>query len=136
MDSENEIQYLSLTEVVEFNILALSLLKTKKADKGQVLSYLKLKEMLDGCEAAPGDIYDKAVFLLKNAIKKHAFASGNRRTAFIITKHFLLLNKADFNIKDEPDYARIMTGIRENYYSDPEIKNWIQNGQIREFKRR
>lgn len=72
----------------------------------------------------------KAVYLLKNTINKHPFASGNRRTAFIITKHFLLLNELEFNIKDEPEYAKIMTGIRENYYADDEIKNWIKHGQI------
>ena len=98
-----------------------------------MLSYQKIQEIVDGCENTEGDIYDKAVFLLKNTIKKHAFASGNRRTAFIITKHFVTLNKAEFNIKDEQEYARIMTGIRENYYSDTEIKNWILYGKIREF---
>ena len=40
------------------------------------------------------------------------------------------------NINDTAEFARIMTGIRENYYSDIEIKNWLTNGQIREFKRR
>ena len=69
-------------------------------------------------------------------IKQHAFASGNRRTAFIITKHFLTINGKEFNITDNPDFAQIMTGIRENYYTDEEIKNWIQHGTIKEFKRR
>ena len=38
-------------------------------------------------------------------------------------------------MEDNPEYARIMTGIRENYYTEIEIENWLQNGQIREFKR-
>lgn len=99
------------------------------------MSYAKIREVVDGCEQMEGDIYDKAAYLLKKMIKQHAFASGNRRTAFVITKHFLFSNKSEFNISDNPDYARIMTGIRENYYTDTEIKNWIQHGQIREFKR-
>ena len=131
----NEIKYLSTQDIIEFNVLALSLIKTKKADKSEILSFQKIQDIVNGCEETEGDIYDKAVFLLKNTIKKHAFASGNRRTAFIITKHFLLLNKVAFNIEDNPEYARIMTGIRENYYTEIEIKNWLQNGQIREFKR-
>lgn len=134
--AKQEITYLTAQEIIEFNVLSLSLIKTKKADKSEVLSYMKIQEIVSDCESAEGDIYDKAVNLLKNAIKKHAFASGNRRTAFIITKHFLLLNEAEFNIRDEVEYAKIMTGIRENYYSDDEIKNWIKDGQIREFKRR
>lgn len=124
-----------MQEIIEFNILSLNLIKTKKADKNEVLSYKKIQSIVTGCIQLNGDIYDKAVYLLKNTIKNHVFASGNRRTAFIITKHFLLLNGGEFNIKDEPEYAKIMTGIRENYYDDNEIKNWIKYGEIREFKR-
>ena len=113
----------------------MSLIKTKKADKSEVLSYAKIMEVVAGCEDLEGDIYDKAAYLLKKMIKQHAFASGNRRTAFIITKHFLFSNDAEFKIEDNPDYAPIMTGIRENYYADNEIKNWIKYGKIREFKR-
>ena len=133
--SNKEIKYLTTQEIIEFNILALYLIKTKKADQSKVLSYEKLREIADGCENADGDIYYKAVYLLKTTINNHAFASGNRRTAFIITKHFLLLNAGKFNINDDPEYAKVMTGIRSNYYSDVEIKNWIQHGQIRKFKR-
>ena len=32
-------------------------------------------------------------------------------------------------------YAKVMTGIREGYYSDDEIVGWLKNGKIREFKR-
>ena len=127
--------YLTSQEIIEFNILSLNLIQTKKTDKSEVLSYKKIQDIVTGCEQIDGDIYDKAVYLLKNTIKKHSFASGNRRTAFIITKHFLLLNDTVFNIKDEPEYAKIMTGIRDNFYDDNEIKNWIKYGQIREFKR-
>ena len=136
MNHKKDIIYLTTQEIIEFNVLSLSLIKTKKADKSEILSYQKIQDIVTGCEQLEGNIYDKAVYLLKNTIKKHAFASGNRRTAFIITKHFLLLNDATLNIKDEPESAKIMTGIRENYYTDNEIKNWIEHGQIREFKRR
>ena len=128
-------KYLGIQEIIEFNILALTLIKTKKADKSELLSYQKLKQIVAGCKKLRGDAYDKSVYLLKNMIQQHPFASGNRRTAFVITKHFLLSNNIEFNIADNPGYARIMTGIREHYYTDDEIKNWISNGQIREFKR-
>ena len=135
MNDKNNIKYLSVQEMIEFNLLALTLIKTKKADKSEVLSYTKIIEVVKDCEEMDGDIYEKAAYLLKKIIKQHAFASGNRRTAFIITKHFLLSNDKVFNIEDNPDHARIMTGIRENYYTNEEIKNWIQHGKIREFKR-
>ena len=68
-------------------------------------------------------------------MQKHPFASGNRRTAFVVVKDFLLMNKAEFKIKDDPIYARVMLGIREGYYKEEEIKNWIVKGDIREFRR-
>ena len=66
--------------------------------------------------------------MIKGIIKKHAFGSGNRRTAFTATKHFVVINGGIFKINDDPENAKIMTGIRENYYSDDEIINWIKNG--------
>tara|TARA_Y100000310_G_scaffold334016_1_gene412786 strand:+ start:1167 stop:1493 length:327 start_codon:yes stop_codon:yes gene_type:complete len=107
----------------------------KKADKSEVLSHQKLINIIEGCKRLEGDTYNKAVFLLKELIQKHPFASGNRRTAFIVTKDFILNNKARFNIKDYPKQARIMLGIREGFYTDSEIKEWIKYGKIHEFKR-
>ena len=77
MNVKKRLTYLSVQEMVEFNVLALNLIKTKKADKSEVLSYLKIYEIVKGCKKLKGDIYDKAVFLLKSLIQQHAFASGN-----------------------------------------------------------
>jgi prophage maintenance system killer protein len=73
--------------------------------------------------------------LLKGIVQKHPFASGNRRTAFIVTKDFLLHNHASFLIKDDPENAKVMQGVRENYYSHEELKEWLKNGKIKEFRR-
>jgi death-on-curing family protein len=121
--------------IIEYNILALTIIKIKKADQPKVLSIAKINYIIKACEELDGDLYDKAVFLLKSIIKQHAFASGNRRTAFIVTKEFLKENKGKFNIEDDPKQARVMQGIRENYYSDEEIKEWIKHGKIKTFKR-
>ena len=69
LNEGDKIKYLSVQDVIEFNVLALSLIKTKKADKSEVLSFQKIQDIIDGCNETEGDIYDKAVFLLKNAIK-------------------------------------------------------------------
>jgi len=50
-------------------------------------------------------------------------------------KYFLLINNAKTKISDDPSNSRIMLGIREGYYSNEEIKEWIKNGKVREFKR-
>lgn len=79
-------KYPSEDEVIEFNILALSLIKVKKADKAEVLSYKKIQKVINDCKKKKKDLYNKAVILLKGLVQSHAFASGNRRTAFITTK--------------------------------------------------
>ena len=127
--------YPSPEKIIEHNELVLSIIKVKKADSPKVMSYTKILEVIEECKNSAGDIYDKAVVLIKGLVKKHAFASGNRRTAFITTKYFIINNKGKFNIKDDPSYANVMQGIREDYYSDDEIKEWIKDGKIRQFKR-
>ncbi len=129
------IAYPTPERIMEYNLLALSLVKAKKADKSEVLSYKKLADATEECKTHEGDIYDKAVFLLKRLIQGHPFAIGNRRTAFIVAKDFLLSNGGNFAIHDNPEQARVMLGIRETYYTDAEIKGWIKNGEIRQFKR-
>ena len=129
------IKYPTPERIIEYNILALELIKVKKADQPKVLSLPRIKEILEACENNPGDIYDKAVILLKGLVQKHPFASGNRRTAFIAVKDFMGRNKSRLLIEDEPHCARVMLGVREGYYTDQEIKGWIKHGKIREFKR-
>jgi prophage maintenance system killer protein len=109
--------------------------KAKKKDKPKILSRAKIDLVLSGCEELEGVVFDKAVFLLNGLVRAHAFESGNRQTAFLVMKYFLLLNNEETNISDDPSNARIMLGIREGYYSADEIKEWIKNGKIREFKR-
>jgi len=130
-----KLKYPTSEKIVEFNALALEILKVKKGDKPEVLSYVKINIVIENCKKSKGDLYDKAVILLIGLIQSHAFASGNRRTAFIVTKEFLLINKGKFNIHDNPKYARIMIGIREKYYKNEEIKEWIKNGKIKKFER-
>ncbi len=131
----NKISYPTPERMMEYNILVLSMIPVKKADKAHVLSHKKLIDISEGCKNLEGDIYDEAAFLLKKLIQMHPFASGNRRTAFIVAKDFLLNNGEKFTIKDDPLHARIMLGIREGFYMDSEIKEWLKYGKIREFRR-
>lgn len=131
----NNLKYPTPEKIIEYNVLAVTLIKAKKADSAKVLSMAKIREVVEDCKAKEGDVYDKTVVLLKGLIQKHPFASGNRRAAFIAAKDFLLSNNAKFGIKDDPGFARVMQGIREDYYSDEELKEWLKHGKIREFKR-
>jgi len=129
------IAYPTPEKVIEYNLLVLTIIKVKKADQPKVLNYHAIVCVIEECKKLEGDVYDKAICLLKGLIQKHPFASGNRRTAFVVVKDFLLSNDGVFRVKDDPNYARVMQGIRENYYLDDEIMEWIKNGKIKEFKR-
>lgn len=87
------------------------------------------------CELESGDIIDKAAILLKEIVKNHVFASGNRRTALLATLVFCRINGHNIYISDKPTDSKVLTGIREDYYSMNEIKKWLKNGKIRKFKR-
>ncbi|MEK6857134.1 MAG: type II toxin-antitoxin system death-on-curing family toxin [Nanoarchaeota archaeon] len=132
---EKKLVYLTVERIIEYNILAINIIKIKKADKAEVLSKSRLIDIVSACEELEGDVYDKAVFLLKSLIQKHPFASGNRRTALIAVKDFLLSNNEFFGIKDDPEQARVMIGIREKFYKDEELKEWLKYGKIKKFER-
>jgi len=132
---EKKIKYPTAERIIEYKVLALTLIKIKKADRPAVLSSARLDLTIKNCKELKGDLYEKAVCLLKGIIQLHPFTSGNRRTAFIVVKGFLEENGGKFNIEDDPQQAKVMLGIRENYYTDNEIKEWIKHGKIKEFKR-
>ena len=121
--------------IIRYNEIALKNIVVKKADRPEVLSYGAIERVILECKTIDGDIYDKAVCLLKGLVQKHPFVSGNRRTAFVAVNEFIKSNMGQFNVINSPEYARVMQGIRENYYSDTEIREWIKNGKIRTFKR-
>jgi death-on-curing family protein len=131
----HRVNYPSEEKIIEYNILVVNTIRVKKADKAEVLNFFALKSSIEECREYKGDIYDKAVFLMKSLVKRHPFASGNRRTAFVVVKDFLLGNKAVFKIKNDSKYAKVMLGMRGEYYADSEIKEWIKKGNIREFRR-
>ena len=130
-----KIVYPTPEKIIEINKIVLNRIKVKKADKPEILSYTALIETIEICKNKKGDIYDKAVCLLKGITQRHPFASGNRRTAFVVTEDFLIENKKEAKFQNSEKEAKVFKGIREGYYSDQEITDWIKDGEIREFKR-
>lgn len=130
------IKYLDIEHIIFFNKEALRIWKVKKGDKHEILSYAKLLKVINDYKELEGDFYDKAVHLIKGITKAHAFASGNRRTAIISVVIFALENKQKVFIPDNPTNSRVLLGIRYNYYTDEEIKEWIKHGKIKEYPKR
>lgn len=48
-------------------------------------------------------LFDKAAALLESLVKNHCFHNGNKRTAYLITKSFLMLNA--YSLQMERKYA-------------------------------
>lgn len=128
-------EYPSVEKVIEFNLLSLHVIKAKKADSHKVLSQAKVSAVLEACRNHQGNVFEKAVVLLNGLVQAHAFASGNRRTGFLVMKYFLVMNNQKLKVEDNPENAKVLLGIRERFYSDTEIKEWIMHGKIRQFKR-
>ena len=133
MEKENII-YPVPEKIIELNKIILFFIQIKKADEAKILNKNKIEETIEECKNHKGDIHDKATALFMGLIKKHPFASGNRRTAFLTIKWFLIKNESYLKIKDNSSNAWIMLGIREGFYNNEEIKEWIKHGKIKEFK--
>src|SRR3989338_10207061 len=129
------VQYPTVEDIISLNAKVISEIKVKKAYRHEVLSEHKISKVLEGVQNEKGDLYDKAVVLFKGLIQNHPFGSGNRRTAFVAVENFLLYNGENPKVNKDEN-ASILQGIREGYYPDAEIKNWLKGGKIHEFKRK
>ena len=129
------IVYLTVDEIQYYNTIAIEMFRKSKSDQAKTISVSYIQKAIDKTKMNPGDIYDKAARLLIELTRIHAFESGNKRTAFLSTKKFVLRNEGKFNIPDTINNVKVMIGIRENYYSQNEVKEWITNGKIKKFER-
>jgi len=129
------IVYPTVDEIQYYNTIAIEMFRKSKSDQAKTISVSYIQKTIDKTKKNLGDVYDKAARLLIELTRIHAFESGNKRTAFLSTKKFVLKNEGKFNIPDTIDNVKVMIGIRENYYSQNEIKEWIMNGKIKIFER-
>jgi death-on-curing family protein len=127
--------YPTVDEIQYYNTIAIEMFRKSKRDQTKTISTSYIQTAIDKTKMNSGDIYDKAARLLIELTRIHAFESGNKRTAFLTTKKFILKNEGKFNIPDTVNNVKVMIGIRENYYSQDEIKEWIVHGSIKKFKR-
>jgi len=131
----DEIIYPTVEEIQYNNTIAIEMFRRNKRDQAKTISVSYIKKAIDATKEISGDLFDKAAILLLELTRIHAFESGNKRTAFLTTKKFVLTNGERFHIPDTEHNVKIMIGIRENYYTQQEIKEWIKHGKIKAFKR-
>jgi death-on-curing protein len=67
-------------------------------------------------EDAYPSLFDKAAALLESLVKNHCFHNGNKRTAYMATKSFLILN--GYYLRVERQYAvEFIVDIAKGLYS-------------------
>ena len=129
------ISYPTVEEIQYYNTIAIEMFRKSKHDEAKTINASYIKNAIEKVRNKQGNLYEKAALMLYELTRIHAFESGNKRTAFLTTKKFVLRNEGKFNIPDSTDNVEVMIGIRENYYSLNEIKEWIKNGKIKKFRR-
>ena len=127
--------YPTIDEIKYYNTIAIEMFRKTKHDRAITIEDAFILKAIKAVKSKEGTIYDKAAILLLKLTQAHAFESGNKRTAFLSTKRFVLMNNSKFNIPDSTDNVKIMIGIRENYYTEEELRMWIKHGKIKEFRR-
>ena len=127
--------YPSIEEIQFNNTIAIEMFRRSRLDQAKTISIAYIQKAIDLTMAENGDLYHKAARLLIELTRLHAFESGNKRTAFLTTKKFIVENGGAFCIPDTESNVKVMIGIRENFYTHQEVKEWILHGTIKAFKR-
>ena len=121
------IKYPTVEEIIATNKKVLEIHRAKKADKHELLGTKhQIQEIIDKSKRKKGDIYIKSAVLLKELTISHLFASGNRRTAYLVTNDFVYKNQKKDIEKTEKE-VEIFKKIRYRDISDEELAKRIKN---------
>lgn len=73
------------------------------------------QQSIFGEDAYP-DLFDKAAAMLESLVKNHCFHNGNKRTAYLATKSFLMLN--GYHLRMDRAYAvEFIVGVAQGVHS-------------------
>ncbi|WJH35696.1 type II toxin-antitoxin system death-on-curing family toxin [Paenibacillus sp. CC-CFT747] len=80
-------------------------------------------------EDAYPQLMDKAAALLESLVKNHCFHNGNKRTAYLVTKAFLMVNGK--HLKMERTYAvEFVVGIANGMYSLEAVSQLLKEHSV------
>jgi death-on-curing protein len=74
-------------------------------------------------------IIDKAAALLESIITNHPFVDGNKRTAYVITRLFLMENGYEIAASAEEKY-KMVNGTAEGIFRYEQIREWLINHTV------
>ncbi|HLD39342.1 MAG TPA: Fic family protein [archaeon] len=92
MIDKQKIKYPTIEEIVQANYTVIKEINVSRKDYHRIYHRDRIIKILEEMKKLEGDLYDKAVFLLKNLIISHPFGSANRRTAYVVTHTFICNN--------------------------------------------
>lgn len=122
------IKYPTVKKIIETNKKAIKEYRETKAEKHEVLfpGRKKLANTIRRARRSGGDVKMKAAILLEGINQDHAFASANRRTAYLITNNFLWQNKNYALYIRKEKQKKFMQKIRDKNVSRKEIRKWLK----------
>lgn len=101
-------------------------------DTGAVLPDQRIESVLDEASAHDGP-YLRAAALLRHLVNAHVFEDGNKRTAWIVARTYLLQQGLDA----EPSGERAADVMRHlKRYDVGELAEWLRTGDIDETRLR
>jgi len=72
------------------------------------------------------DLADLAATLAHGLVRNHPFIDGNKRTAYVVYRTFLVLNDAELSASDEEKYLTIIA-LAEGKLSIEEFSGWLRS---------
>ena len=72
------------------------------------------------------DLVSLAASYAIGLVKNHPFIDGNKRTAFVVCRVFLILNRLDLTASHEEKYLTFL-GAAEGSVSERELAEWIRS---------
>ena len=99
-------------------------------DEGLLLSALARPQNLLAYGEEQPDISGLAAALAYGIAKNHPFIDGNKRTALVVTRTFLLLNGFNLNASQEEKYLTFLR-LAEGNLSEAELAEWIRKNLSR-----
>jgi len=94
-------------------------------EEGLLLSALARPQNLLAYSEEPPDISGLAAALAYGIAKNHSFIDGNKRTALVVARTFLLLNDFNLNASQEEKYLTFLR-LAEGNLSESELAEWIR----------
>lgn len=98
-------------------------------DEGLLASALAKPKNLLAYADEPPDLAALAASYAFGLVRNHPFVDGNKRTAYVACRTFLLLNGADFEATQEEKYLTFLS-LAEGTLSEGALAEWIRNRQV------